>query len=688
MNNKKHIIPKIKGLLHGADYNPEQWLDRPDILAKDIELMKQTNCNVMSVGIFSWSALEPVEGEFQFEWLDNVLDNLAGNGISVFLATPSGARPAWLSERYPDVLRVNSARIKQLHGERHNHCYSSPNYREKVSIMNAKLAERYSQHPAVIGWHVSNEYGGDCHCNYCQEEFRLWLKNKYGSLYNLNKLWWSAFWSHTYTSWEQIESPSPVGENSVHALKLDWKRFCTDRVSNFCEHEIAPLKSINPDLPTTANFMEYFYDYNYWELAKSIDVVSWDSYPLWHRDSDEVALACYTGMYHDLMRTLKNQPFLLMESTPSQTNWQPITKLKKDGVHLLSSLQAVAHGSDSVQYFQWRKSRGSVEKFHGAVIDHVGHANTRTGREVTAVGEYLKQINDVAGTNTQAEVAIIFDWENRWAMDDASGPRNEGMHYEQTVCDHYRGFWQQGISCDIIEQLCDFTPYKIIVAPMLYLIKPGVAERLEAFVEQGGTLVATYWSGIVDQNDLCFLGGFPGGEGSPLRRTLGIWTEEIDSLYDHERVLFEMETHSGFGFSGEFKAKHLMEHIHLETADALAYYREDLFDACPVITKNQLGKGCAYYIAARTETEFNELFYISLANLHGIRKPIENVPYGVSVTTREDEQSRYLFIMNFLNDPRDLKVPHGNWINASTGDDIQENIKLQPYQVIVIRNYK
>lgn len=411
MNHKKHIIPKIKGLLHGADYNPEQWLDRPDILAKDIELMKQTQCNVMSVGIFSWSTLEPVEGQFQFEWLDHVLDNLAANGISVFLATPSGARPAWLSEQYPDVLRVNSARVKQLHGERHNHCYSSPNYREKVTIINTKLAERYSQHPAVIGWHVSNEYGGDCHCHYCQTEFREWLKNKYGCLDNLNKLWWSTFWSHTYTRWEQIESPSPIGENSIHALKLDWKRFCTDRVANFCAHEIAPLKSINPDLPTTANLMEYFYDYNYWELAKSIDVVSWDSYPLWHRDSDEAALACYTGMYHDLMRTLKNQPFLLMESTPSQTNWQPITKLKKDGVHLLSSLQAVAHGSDSVQYFQWRKSRGSVEKFHGAVIDHVGHANTRTGREVTAVGEYLQQINAVAGTGTQAEVAIIFDWE-------------------------------------------------------------------------------------------------------------------------------------------------------------------------------------------------------------------------------------------------------------------------------------
>ncbi len=204
MTNKNFVIPKIKGLLHGADYNPEQWLDRPDILAKDIELMKQTRCNVMSVGIFSWSALEPTEGEFQFEWLDNVLDRLAENDISVFLATPSGARPAWLSQRYPDVLRVNSQRVKQLHGERHNHCYSSPNYRNKVAIINTKLAERYSHHPAVIGWHVSNEYGGDCHCHYCQDAFRVWLKAKYQSLDKLNKQWWSTFWSHNYSSWEQI----------------------------------------------------------------------------------------------------------------------------------------------------------------------------------------------------------------------------------------------------------------------------------------------------------------------------------------------------------------------------------------------------------------------------------------------------------------------------------------------------
>ncbi|MGY5452007.1 beta-galactosidase [Agarivorans sp. MS3-6] len=688
MSNRKQIMSKVDGLLHGADYNPEQWLDRPDILAKDIELMKQTRCNVMSVGIFSWSALEPSEGEFNFEWLDAVLDRLVANDISVFLATPSGARPAWLSENYPDVLRVNSQRVKQLHGERHNHCYSSPNYREKVRLMNTKLAERYSYHPAVIGWHISNEYGGDCHCDFCQTEFKLWLKQKYKTLDNLNKSWWTTFWSHTYSSWEQIESPSPIGENSVHGLKLDWKRFSTDRVASFCQHEIQPLKAVNPNLPTTANFMEYFYDYNYWELAKSIDVVSWDSYPLWHKDQDEVALACYTAMYHDLMRTLKNQPFLLMESTPSQTNWQPITKLKKDGVHLLSSIQAIAHGSDSVQYFQWRKSRGSVEKFHGSVIDHVGHADTRTGKEVTAVGEYLRKINEVAGTETSAEVAIVFDWENRWALDDASGPRNEGMHYEQTVCDHYRGFWEQGVNCDIIEQLCDFSPYKVVVAPMLYLIKPGVAERLEEFVKQGGTLVVTYWTGVVDENDLCFLGGFPGGESSPLRRTLGIWSEEIDSLYDYEQVSFSMPNGKIPNIGGDFKAKHLMEHIHLETAEALAYFSSDMFIGKPALTKNIHGLGSAYYIATRTNTDFNSLFYKALVTEHKVSKTFPTLPYGISVTERGDGEYRYLFIMNLLKSENKICCPSGDWVNMNTGVEIGKDIALTAYQVVVIKGKK
>lgn len=681
-NNR--IIPKINTFLHGADYNPEQWLDRPDILAEDLKLMKQTQCNVMSVGIFSWSTLEPKEGVFHFEWLDKVLDDLAKNNISVFLATPSGARPAWLSEKYPDVLRVNAERVIQLHGERHNHCYSSPNYREKVTIINTKLAERYSDHPAVIAWHISNEYGGDCHCEYCQQAFQTWLKAKYETLENLNKHWWSTFWSHNYSNWSQIESPSAIGENSVHALKLDWKRFCTSRVTDFCLHEIKPLKAQQPELPVIANFMEYFYDYNYWELAKAVDVVSWDNYPLWHQHNDDIGLACYIAMYHDLMRTLLDQPFLLMESTPSQTNWQAITKLKKPGMHLLSSIQAIAHGSDSVQYFQWRKSQGSVEKFHGSVIDHVGHADTRTGEDVSSVGQMLETISQVSGSTSKAEVAIIFDWESRWAMDDASGPRNQELSYEQTVVDHYRGFWEQGINCDIIEQLSDFTPYKVVVAPMLYLLKPDVAERLESFVQHGGTLVVTYWSAIVDQYDLCFLGGFPGGKDSPLRRTLGIWAEEIDSLYDNERVPFSIDQSETLGFHGEFNAKHLMEHVHLETANTLASYRADLFEGTPALTHNTHGLGHAYYIATRTEQDFNRQFYQYIAQQYQLKKPLKDLPYGLSITTRHDGQHEYIFVMNFLNQENTFTTPSTTWINLETKEPLTNKVlTLKAYELTV-----
>ncbi|WP_432459936.1 beta-galactosidase [Agarivorans sp. QJM3NY_25] len=685
MSHFSPIIPNVKGLLHGADYNPEQWLDRPDILERDIELMKQVRCNVMSVGIFSWAAIEPQEGQFNFGWLDQVLDRLAENNISVFLATPSGARPAWLSQKYPSVLRVNNARVKQLHGERHNHCYTSVDYRAKVAMINQQLAERYSSHPAVIAWHISNEYGGDCHCDECQSAFRLWLQNKYQSLDELNQKWWSQFWSHNYSSWSQIESPSSIGENSVHGLKLDWKRFVSEQVTDFCVQEVKPLKKVNAKLPVTANLMEYFYDYDYWKLSQAIDIASWDSYPLWHQGQDDLGLACYTAMYHDLMRSLKDQPFLLMESTPSQTNWQPVTKLKKPGMHLLASMQAVAHGSDSVQYFQWRKSRGSVEKFHGAVVDHVGHVDTRVGKEVAQVGQRLQQLSGLAGSRTAAEVAIIFDWESRWAMDDAQGPRNEGLFYEQTVNDNYRGFWEQGINCDVIEQLSDFSTYKVIVAPMLYLIKPGVAERIEAFVNQGGVFVATYWSGIVDQNDLCFLGGFPGGSDSPLRHTLGIWAEEIDSLYDEERIEVVAEPINPLGLSGSYQARHLCELIHCEGAEVIARYNSDFFAGMPAVTCNRQGEGYAYYITSKNSLDFNRDFYQGIIRRHHLTRVINSeLPQGISVTKRHNQSTEYLFVMNFSTQEKVLLLDDTNYVDESTQHSlINAQIKLSGYEVKV-----
>lgn len=672
MNKFAPLSSKVAALLHGADYNPEQWENYPGIIEKDIAMMKQAKCNVMSVGIFSWAKLEPREGEYDFAWLDSIIEKLYAAGIHIFLATPTGARPAWMSQKYPEVLRVGRNRVPALHGGRHNHCMTSPVYRDKTLKINSLLAERYSQHPAVLGWHISNEYGGECHCNLCQERFRDWLKARYKTLDALNHAWWSTFWSHTYTDWSQIESPSPQGEVSIHGLNLDWRRFNTAQVTDFCRHEVAPLKAANAELPVTTNFMEYFYDYDYWQLAEAIDFISWDSYPMWHREKDETQLACYTAMYHDMMRSLKGgKPFVLMESTPSTTNWQPTSKLKKPGMHILSSMQAVAHGADAVQYFQWRKSRGSVEKFHGAIIDHVGHLDTRVGREVTRLGEMLERLPDVVGCRTEARVAIIFDQQNRWALDDAEGPRNKGMEYEKTVNEHYRPFWEQGIAVDIIDADGDLSQYALVIAPMLYMVREGFAERAEAFVAAGGHLVTTYWSGVVNETDLCHLGGFPG----PLRKLVGIWAEEIDCLDDGERNLVQGLAGNASGLQGPYQVRHLCELIHAESAQVLATYRDDFYAGRPAVTVNRFGKGKAWHVASRNDLPFQRDFFAAIINELALPRAIDgDFPPGVVATARTDGETTWVFVQNFTAQQQLITLPQGftdcMTDAAATGDTV------------------
>ncbi|QKO14770.1 Beta-galactosidase BglY [Dickeya solani] len=445
---------------------------------------------------------------------------------------------------------------------------------------------------------------------------------------------------------------------SIHGLNLDWRRFNTAQATDFCTQEIAPLKRVNPAIPVTTNFMEYFYDYDYWQLSRVLDFISWDSYPMWHRDKDDATLACYIAMFHDLMRSLKQgKPFVLMESTPSVTNWQPLSKLKKPGMHILSSLQAVAHGADAVQYFQWRKSRGSVEKFHGAVVDHVGHVDTRVGREVAQLGQILSQLGAVAGSRVEAQVAILFDWESRWAMDDAQGPRNAGLEYEKTVAEHYRPFWEQGIAADIINADCDFSGYRLLIAPMLYMVRPGFAERVEQFVRQGGQVVVTYWSGIVNESDLCYQGGFPG----PLRSVLGIWSEEIDCLADGEynRVLGLAD--NDIGLKGPYQARHLCELIHLEGATALASYCDDFYAGRPAVTVNRVGAGKAWYVTSRNDLAFQRDFFAAIIRELALPRALDiPLPPAVTAHRRTNGDEEFIFIENYSALPQPIQLPAGH----------------------------
>ncbi len=663
---------KLSFIGHGGDYNPDQWRHIPGTLDEDIRLMKKSGCNLMSVGIFSWAALEPEEGVYDFGWLEEVLNKFAANGIYAFLATPSGARPQWMSKKYPEVLRVNELGIRHIHGVRHNHCFTSPVYREFVRKMNTALAEKFGTHPAVVGWHISNEYGGECHCDLCQNAFRAYLKDTYKTLDNLNQQWWTGFWANTVTDWEQLHSPGKMGETHVHGLNLSWKRFVTHQTIDFMNAETEPLRRITPHLPVTTNLMTFFGGLDYFRFGKAFDFASFDSYPAWGKDTDDETEALNAAFNYDMMRCILGKPFALMESTPSQVNWQEVCKLKKPGMHFLSSLQAVAHGADTVQYFQWRKSRGSWEKFHGAVVDHVGHENTRTFREVTEVGDALKKLTGVLGSNTKSEVAIIYDLDTRWALDNSQGPRVE-KHYVETLMEHYRALTRQGVNIDVIDQSYPLDGYKIVAAPLMYMVKPGVAEKIEAFVENGGTFVATVRTGCVDQDDLCFLTGFPG----PLRKVLGIWAEECDGLWDGEKngfLLPNKETYS---------CCDMCDIIHAETAKVVAEYASDFYAGSPAVTVNDFGAGKAWYIASRPEQAFLDMLYKKLLDQAGVKRLIENLPTGVQVTTREGENGKYLFVMNFARKPVQVTLPAG--MDALTGEAVCGNADLPANGIYVLK---
>lgn len=680
----KNIYNNEKRLLHGGDYNPDQWLDYPDILKDDLRLMKLANVNTMTVGIFAWSALEPTEGNYNFEWLDKIIDDVYNQGGRVILATPSGARPAWLSEKYPEVLRTNDRREKMLHGGRHNHCFSSPIYREKTQKMNYKLAERYGNHPALIMWHVSNEYSGDCHCELCQENFRDWLKNKYKTIENVNKAWWGPFWSHTYTDWSQIESPSSIGENAVHGLNLDWKRFVTDQTIDFYENEAKPLRELTPNVPITTNFMADtddlipFQSLNYEKFSKHVDILSWDSYPAWHNDWETTKdLATKVGFINDLYRSLKQQPFLIMECTPSGVNWHNVNKAKRPGMHTLASMQLLAHGSDSVLYFQWRKSRGSSEKFHGAVVDHDNSEENRVFKEVSQVGEILDKIKEIKGSMKQSKVAIIYDWENDWALKDAQGFGKESRRYPQTLQSHYKYFWDKNISVDVVTPQQDLSKYSLVVAPMMYMMTEETMDRFRDYVKNGGVLVGSYLSGLVNETDLTYLGGWP----KTLQEIYGIDVKEIDTLYPKDRNSIKFGNES-------FEVVDYCTIIEAKEAEVLAKYEEDFYKNTPAITKNNLEKGKAYFIGARTNQEFLSKFYDKIVKDLDINEVEDFISEcGISIQIRENEDAKYYFVMNFTEEEKNIEIK-GSYIDLILGKEAEILNIMKPYGVYVLKKNK
>lgn len=671
--NKHHPV-----IWHGADYNPDQW--GAEIWDEDVRLMRLANCNVMSLNIFGWAHIEPAEGRYEFSWLDAVLERLADNDIKVVLATPTAAPPTWIAQKYPETMRVSRQGRDRNHCEgRVNYCLTSPILREKTANIARRLASRYRDYPGLLLWHIHNEFGGECTCELCQAAFRSWLKRKYGTLDKLNDAYWSAFWSQTYQNWEQIH---PFN-GALMGLQVDWRRFVTDQTIDFYENEARVLRELTPHVPVTTNSYAFFANFDASRWAPHMDVIAWDAYPQYHARQDMWRKAVHTSFEFDLVRGLKGgQPFLLMETTPSSTNWMPVEKLKRPGIHQLTALQALAHGAEGIQYFQWRAGLGGAEKFHGVVVDHSGRSDTRVFQEVSQLGEALGRLGDLVGCGVPAEVAIIADDQNHWAIDLAQGPRAQKRDYLPTCMDHYAAFWKRGIPCDVLPMETDLTPYKLVVAPMLYMLRPGVADRLKSFVEAGGTLVTTYWSGVTDENDRCFYGGRPG----PLSDLLGIRCEEMDVLYDDERVPVTLAANALPGLNGEFEAQIFADLIHTATADILGTYAGEFYSGRPAVTVNSWGAGRAYYVAFRGDETFTNAFCGAVAAQAGVKPSIDaELPQGVTIQKRTDGQKEFMFLLNFTGERQSLNFPASPGTSMLTGEHVPAETTLDAYGADVLR---
>ena len=660
---------KVHKILYGGDYNPEQWPE--EIWKEDMRLFKLAHIDVVTLNVFSWAAPQPGEITYDFSKLDKIMEYVKENGLKVCFATSTGAHPAWMARKYPDILRVGHNGMKRKFGARHNSCPNSPTYRKYSVALAAKLAERYKDYDNIVAWHISNEYGGECYCENCEKAFRVWLHKKYGTLDELNRVWNTSFWGHTFYDWDDVVLPDMRSEEfnwdgirtNFQGISLDYRRFNSDSILDCYKLERDAVKEYTPDIPVTTNLMGFYPSLDYQKWAKEMDFISWDSYPSFGAETENNAMA------HDLMRGLKGgKPFALMEQTPSVSNWHTYCALKRPGVMRLYSYQAAAHGADTIMFFQMRRSIGACEKYHGAVIDHVGNENTRVFREITALGEELTELSDtLLGARTPAEVAVVFDWDNWWATVLSAGP-SRCINYYEEIYQYYMALLNLHIPMDFVGVDNDLSGYKVVIAPMLYMCKDGYDEKIRSFVKAGSTFLTSYFIGYVEDHDLVITGGYPGR----LRDILGIWVEESDAIPEGDAGIKHTFAYKNVTYPAEV----LCDLLHTEGAETLSTYDNDFYAGMPVLTCNTFGSGKAYYVATRSNQDFYRAFLTDIMKEAGV-EPLAEGSVKVGITLRENKNGSFLFLLNPTDEQQEVTL-------KKAGTDLLGGMTYQAGEKVVL----
>ena len=629
--------PRLDGLAYGGEYNPEQWPE--EVWERDVALMREAGVTLVSVGIFSWGMLEPRPGEYEFGWLDRVIGLLHGAGIAVDLGTPTAAPPPWFLHRHPEARPVTRDGMALGGGTRQAYCPSSPAYAAAAAEITRQLARRYGAHPAVVLWHVNNEYGapvGECYCETSAAAFRAWLRDRYGDLDTLNDHWGAAFWSQRYGDWAEIDVPRTAATVVNPAQRLDFARFSSAALLDCFRRERDILHELSPGIPVTTNFMATnCKSVDYWRWAPEVDLISNDNYLTAEDPEGHVGLA----MSADLTRSLAGGgPWLLMEHSTSAVSWQPRNIAKRPGEMRRNTLAHVARGADGVLFFQWRASRFGAEKHHSAMLPQ-GGTGTRVWREVVGLGAEVASLASLRGTVVEPDIALLWDWESWWAQELEWRPSVD-LGYLERVTAWYEASLRIGLTADFAHPEADLSRYRLIIAPALYLTTERAAANLRRYVEGGGTLVVSCFSGIVDDRDRVYPGPYPGA----LRDVLGLTVEEWLPLRAAERVTITWEETEGpFGPGGAVgawpggpaaggvgaaaapaaaldawpggsargragspsgpvgAADAWTEEVILAGAKPVAWYANGPAAGGPAVTRHDLGEGRAWYVSARTD---------------------------------------------------------------------------------------
>jgi beta-galactosidase len=628
--------------------------------------MAEMGLKVVRLAEFAWQKMEPSEGRYDFGWLDRILNILDRYGVKVVLGTPSACPPAWLVEAHPDILPVDSRGRRMSFGGRHHDCQSNPDYRNHVERIVSAMARMFGRDSRVAGWQIDNELGNShhelCHCAHCRRAFQAWLEKRYGSIDHLNKCWGTVFWSQTYDRFEQIPSPALTATEHSPSLLLDWKRFHSDLIVDFQESQVRVIRSATKDQFITHNFMGLFDLIDYFKLAQSLDFVSHDQYPLgfWGALSSPPVLAEAL----DLMAGLKRRAFWVMEQQAGITGWQTMSPAPRAGQLALWAAQSVAHGADTVVFFRWRTCTVGTEQYWHGILPHNGVPGRRYDELkglIQGLGPLMPRFE---GALSEAEVGILYSYEQNWAFE--IQPHHPDLDYISYVEGIYASFYECNVPVDFLSQEADFGRYKIVVAPLLLIDLPGVAERLNAFVRTGGTLVLTMRTGVKDSSNVCQTAQpLPGVFGE----LAGIEILDYDCLRLHD-VPVERNGQA-------YVAKLWWDVVSLKGAEAWASGRGAGHVGEPAVTRHSFGAGKVWYVGTCPDEELMRTLCAAITAEAGVDPLGPKVP-GIELSRRRAKDHDYLFVLNHFEETNTISVDP-SWTKL-IGSDPLEPFGFQIYE--------